>query len=148
MRLSVLLATCAVAFGLSGCATHQPLAPTKADQAAKEFRVKQDSAKIYIVRPGGFFGAMAGFDIKLDGQKLGGLPAGTYRMASVSPGKHRVTGVGLERNDEVEVELAKGKIGFVSVNESFGILVAQPSVAQVPAQKGISQVKEADLIAK
>ena len=74
---------------LQGCAS-VPMAPSKKDTDAKQFRVDTNKSNIYLYRNESYGSAIT-MPVTLNGRIAGKTAANTYFKWSVSPGKHIIT---------------------------------------------------------
>ena len=125
---------------MSGCAS-APLASESADLSAKRFSPPSDKSNIYIVREDALLGSAILYQITLDGRMIGGIVAGTYLLAEVTPGRHVVSVFTVENEESVPIEATAGRNIFVEVVSSIGFSTWRGSISAVNEQAGRSLVQ-------
>ena len=117
--------------------------PKELDVRAKSFSVPApDAADIYVIGRGRrWLGPVS--EVFLDGERVGVIDAGKYRLLTVSPGKHSVAAGWVDVRDSVEITAEGGKRYFVSVTIEGGIWSeSRESVATMQEDEGRNRVLE------
>jgi len=84
----------AAALVLSGCVTDQAStggATTQVSATQKVGSPPASKSRIVILREIGYMSVLMNWDVKMDGQPLLAVKAGTYAIADVPPGRHQLT---------------------------------------------------------
>jgi len=110
---------------LTGCAATVPLASESDDAAAKVRVAPTDSALIYIVRKPQYYGKAILFRAEVDGQSIGGIGPGTYRVVTVTSGKHTVRVSGNENEESREIDAKAGEAYYVVIHARTGLMTAR-----------------------
>ena len=134
----VLLATV-----ITSCAS-VPRADHELDSQAKSFNVEKGMSNIYIYRneTDNFNTTMS---VELDGQHAGDTEQRTFIVKSVTPGKHVITAHG-ENTSEIEITTEEDKNHFVWLEITVGAVIPRAKLHSVSKDKGMSGVKESDLV--
>lgn len=128
---------------LSGCAS-VPKASPEQDQAAKQFQVPADKARIYVYRNESL-GAAVGMPVSLNGAVMGKTAAKTYFAWDIAPGSHSLTSH-TENDATLTVDAKPGQAYFVWQEVKMGFASARSALHLVDAAKGQAGVQECELI--
>jgi len=107
-----------------------PLASADADGAAKQFAPPEGMADVYVVHEGSTFGPKTPIAVMMDGKSLGYLGVGTYFLAVVAPGRHKILLPGGGDFAWIQVDAAAGKNYYYNVSLG-GEPGAKPTLAIV-----------------
>lgn len=111
----------ALALLAAGCAAHVPMAPTLADHQAKAFQPTQETAAIYVVRPGKPIASSVLFQVAVNGQVLGHLATATYLWVPVAPGTHTVVASSNENSVRETVTVQPGQAVYLALLPRMGM---------------------------
>jgi len=128
----------AAALALVGCTA--PRATPDADQKAKQFTPRAETASLYIYRSE-MTGASAPMTVSVNNQSLGKTNARTYYQLDVAPGSYTVVS-SADNTSSVTVEVEAGKSYYVwqkvTMSMGSGSARAQVSlVTEAQGQKGV-----------
>lgn len=84
-------------------------------------------------------GMAIGYNVREDGQKIGGLPNGSYFVYQATPGTHRYTAA-TESTDQAVLTVQAGKSYYVRGAIRMGLAVGRPELTVVPAQEATAML--------
>jgi hypothetical protein len=79
-----------VVLSVAACAAAPGNLANRSMTQALSFTPPPGKSSIYVIRPGGFVGLIALWDVDLDADSLGKLGAGSFLFAVVPPGEHNL----------------------------------------------------------
>ena len=136
---------------LAGCAT--PPAPIAiiADETAKEFVAKKNTATIYVFDHHAPI-SQFNFPVVIDTQIAGHLGKGRYMMLELTPGTYVFTSIGGQQNPEFEITVEAGKLYFIKQSQLWstpwaGGRFPGASYEQVDETNGKNQIEERQRVA-
>ena len=134
----------AAALALVGCTA--PRATPDADQKAKQFAPRAETASLYIYRSE-MTGASAPMTVSVNNQSLGKTNARTYYQLDVAPGSYTVVS-SADNTSSVTVEVEAGKSYYVwqKVTMSLGSGTARAQVSLVSEAQGQKGVLASKLL--
>lgn len=117
--------TLGAAVALTSCASVE-----RAPQTAGPDRPAPGNGMVTFYRERRIVGMAVGFNVREDGQRIGGLPNGTYFVHQAAPGTHRYTAA-TESTDEVTIPVQAGQSYYVRGTIGMGVVVGRPHLAVV-----------------
>jgi hypothetical protein len=121
MRIRAFATTFVLALLTCGCAASIPLASKSEDSAVRATTgPPEGKASIFVERGNNFAGSAILFHLVVDGQRIGGIAPGTYRVVTVAPGLHRVTMFSNENEATRDINAEAGREYFFGVGSRPG----------------------------
>jgi hypothetical protein len=119
------------------------------DRDAKQFTPADGTANVYIARKNELPGSTVPFRILVDGQEIGILLPGTYQMAVLNPGQHRIEVKAGFNSARENLDTKAGKNYFWSTGSKADSAATQPELSFVLFEKMgqlmISQSRRAEI---
>lgn len=135
MFRGLMLAACAAAIAVSGCAS-VPMASAQRDAELKTFPAPEDgSAGVYIYR-NSLVGQALKKDLYIDGERLGESANKTYFYRQVEPGEHTVSTESEFSDNAFKLLVEAGKNYFVRQYIKMGVFVGGANLELVSEEEG------------
>lgn len=142
--LRFLLAASLLAAGTSACVSIPRAAPEH-DRAAKTFAPPPGKANLYVFRDESM-GAAVKMSVILDGRILGDSGSGTYVLAAIDPGPHRVVSKAPEADAVLDFTAEADKNVFVWQEVKMGVFSARTALHLVDEKSGRERVATCELV--
>ena len=129
-QLTVRTLTAAVAVAFCSCASvERQTSPAQSDRPAP------GKGLVTFYRERKLVGMAVGFNVRDGGQKIGGLPNGSYFAYQAAPGPHRFTAA-TESTTEANLQVQQGRSYYIRGTLQMGAFVGRPRLVIVAPEEG------------
>ena len=142
-RFVILFIMCSITAFLLACAGSMPRSSDVLDEKAKNIKVPEDKALVYIIRPS-TTGFAAKMNIFVDGKLVGKTHGKQYIYLLLNPGKHIVMSKS-ENEAEQILNLKAGQKYFLKQQVKMGFLKARTGLDFINNAEGYEMLQKCKL---